>query len=147
MDYKSNRFIHIYGLFQQLSWRRGIVMIAVITMVCTNVIARVAGRGFHTIQCSQWDKSFHIGSLSKKSRSSSLVSYFVNLSASVKEWRKESCNTGDRLGKYMGSIKLYENVFSWMLPCFFLQLLEFEWLSAWGYVRNAQKLLNKPRTE
>ena len=42
-------------------------MIAVITMVCTNVIARVAGRGFHTIQCSQWDKSFHIGSLSKKS--------------------------------------------------------------------------------
>ena len=40
-------------------------MIAVITMVCTNVIARVAGRGFHTIQCSQWDKSFHIGSLGK----------------------------------------------------------------------------------
>ena len=60
-------------------------MIAVITMVCTNVIARVAGRGFHTIQCSQWDKSFQIGSLSKKSRSSSQVSYFVNLSASVKE--------------------------------------------------------------
>ena len=59
-------------------------MIAVITMVCTNVIARVAGRGFHTIQCSQWDKSFHIGSLGKKSRSTSLVSYFVNLSASVK---------------------------------------------------------------
>lgn len=64
-------------------------MIAVITMVCTNVIARVAGRGFHTIQCSQWDKSFHIGSLSKKSRSSSLVSYFVNLSASVKNEGKD----------------------------------------------------------